>query len=454
MMELVDIWGDTIPSSCCLTTVFEKQAKLLASIKKNKHTKQPQMEYFCQQSLRAINQLGNGFRVENFEGIIQFWAKEWHIPPPNPCAICFEFFLAKDTFQWHTSLANVKHTTAYFYPGDRILCRFKNHHYTFFEAAVEAVNHDGTYAVQYDDGDHEASVPNEVGQNKKGTMVTRMKLVARGVEGAKMRGKSPVRLPCVEHTSACTSECNTNVVACKSCVRDYCRVEMKHGTSPLWNGVPCFCGCNAVLPDHTIQQLWCNTTLPPDLATKMAEEYKSLERQLRHRRVAADPCLRYCPNPACKSDTSVTKIDVGRRSSEGAMNKTENTLGASPRIILNGIAVVNTEDNNRECWKCCLSLCTTCGGSAHEGECVANHDACLEGLVTSNNDWVRCTKCTLVLERVSGCDHMTCRCGAEFCFSCGAMPYCGVKCKKIKKEVLMLAEEWTESEDSEDEDRE
>jgi len=31
------------------------------------------------------------------------------------------------------------------------------------------------------------------------------------------------------------------------------------------------------------------------------------------------------------------------------------------------------------------------------------------------------------------------------------MPYCGVKCKKIKKEVLMLAEEWTESEE---EDRE
>jgi hypothetical protein len=76
MMELVDIWGVKLPSSSCLTTVFEKQAKLLS--KKNEHTKQPQqMEYFCQQSLRAINQLGNGFRVENFEGIIQFWAKQW-----------------------------------------------------------------------------------------------------------------------------------------------------------------------------------------------------------------------------------------------------------------------------------------------------------------------------------------------------------------------------------------
>ena len=44
----------------------------------------------------------------------------------------------------------------------------------------------------------------------------------------------------------------------------------------------------------------------------------------------------------------------------------------------------------------------------------------------------RCTKCRFVLERIDGCDHMTCRCGAEFCFQCGTMPHCGFTCKKKK----------------------
>jgi len=31
-----------------------------------------------------------------------------------------------------------------------------------------------------------------------------------------------------------------------------------------------------------------------------------------------------------------------------------------------------------------------------------------------------CPACWQLVQRASGCDHMTCACGAEFCYSCGA----------------------------------
>ena len=109
----------------------------------------------------------------------------------------------------------------------------------------------------------------------------------------------------------------------------------------------------------------------------------------------------------------------------------------SPRIVVNEVAVVDLEIGTT-CWRCDAKLCPKCGSTAHDdadesqkGEgCEAMHDFRFLGMVSSRNDWVRCPKCQHVLERTQGCDHMTCRCGAQFCFVCGAMPHCGSKCKK------------------------
>ncbi|OSD08202.1 hypothetical protein PYCCODRAFT_395995 [Trametes coccinea BRFM310] len=35
--------------------------------------------------------------------------------------------------------------------------------------------------------------------------------------------------------------------------------------------------------------------------------------------------------------------------------------------------------------------------------------------------WTRCPRCTELVERKGGCPHMTCRCGAEFCYVCGEL---------------------------------
>jgi hypothetical protein len=110
----------------------------------------------------------------------------------------------------------------------------------------------------------------------------------------------------------------------------------------------------------------------------------------------------------------------------------------SPRVVVNKVAVVDLSVG-LSCWRCDVKLCPKCGSTAHddddetkEGEegCVAMHDFRLLGMVSTRKDWVRCPKCQCVLERTDGCDHMTCRCSAQFCFVCGAMPHCGSTCKK------------------------
>ena len=55
--------------------------------------------------------------------------------------------------------------------------------------------------------------------------------------------------------------------------------------------------------------------------------------------------------------------------------------------------------------------------------------------------WRRCPKCQVVIERIDGCDHMTCssRCGFEFCYRCGAAstrPVCGNPCSPADEGVF------------------
>ena len=91
---------------------------------------------------------------------------------------------------------------------------------------------------------------------------------------------------------------------------------------------------------------------------------------------------------------------------------------------VDGVAVVDTSVSPA-CWRCQQELCLLCGAQKHDkGLCVDNHDLLLNELGDTNATWTKCPKCNGILERVSGCDHMTCLksaggCGYEFWFTCG-----------------------------------
>ena len=79
-----------------------------------------------------------------------------------------------------------------------------------------------------------------------------------------------------------------------------------------------------------------------------------------------------------------------------------------------------------QCPSCFSTICSACDEEAHEGI------TCQESRDQKNpskqdrlfNEWAdehgkRCPECRSVIEKTGGCNHMTCRCGAHFCWKCG-----------------------------------
>jgi hypothetical protein len=66
-------------------------------------------------------------------------------------------------------------------------------------------------------------------------------------------------------------------------------------------------------------------------------------------------------------------------------------------------------------------VCTLCRGPAHPGDeaCPQDRDLQLTDRLAEEEGWRRCVRCKVLVEHKEACEHMTCRCGAQFCFVCG-----------------------------------
>ena len=79
-----------------------------------------------------------------------------------------------------------------------------------------------------------------------------------------------------------------------------------------------------------------------------------------------------------------------------------------------------------QCPSCFSSICSACDEEAHEGiTCQERRDQKNPSVQDRLfNEWAdehgkRCPECKSVIEKISGCNHITCRCGAHFCWKCG-----------------------------------
>ncbi|KAK7446359.1 hypothetical protein VKT23_014565 [Stygiomarasmius scandens] len=75
-----------------------------------------------------------------------------------------------------------------------------------------------------------------------------------------------------------------------------------------------------------------------------------------------------------------------------------------------------------QCPSCLVSVCMKCHGE-HEGmNCAERHTQIEEEQL--DDAWARgagaqkCPACYVWIQKVEGCDHMTCKCGAQFCWIC------------------------------------
>ncbi|KAF5125937.1 putative E3 ubiquitin-protein ligase rbrA [Metarhizium anisopliae] len=64
--------------------------------------------------------------------------------------------------------------------------------------------------------------------------------------------------------------------------------------------------------------------------------------------------------------------------------------------------------------------CTICRGPSHGNEdCPQDYDMNLTNILAEEEGWKRCFNCHALVEHGEACQHMTCRCGTEFCYVCG-----------------------------------
>ncbi|THY47994.1 hypothetical protein D6C98_06902 [Aureobasidium pullulans] len=76
--------------------------------------------------------------------------------------------------------------------------------------------------------------------------------------------------------------------------------------------------------------------------------------------------------------------------------------------------------NTATCQQCYRRTCPSCKTAAHTGDCP--RDAAMEQLleIAEREQWQRCYSCTRLVVLAHGCNHISCPCGAEFCYVCGS----------------------------------
>ncbi|OCK89389.1 uncharacterized protein K441DRAFT_619785 [Cenococcum geophilum 1.58] len=81
-----------------------------------------------------------------------------------------------------------------------------------------------------------------------------------------------------------------------------------------------------------------------------------------------------------------------------------------PNLIHNNIAT---------CSLCAEQTCPLCKQPVHNGDCP--RDVALQSTLKTAQEagWQRCYRCRTMVELAVGCNHITCRCNAQFCYVCG-----------------------------------
>lgn len=72
------------------------------------------------------------------------------------------------------------------------------------------------------------------------------------------------------------------------------------------------------------------------------------------------------------------------------------------------------------CTTCNSSTCAHCTASAHPTSvrCTIDRDLRQALVLGQSHGWQRCPQCRQLVEKNTGCMHMSCRCGAQFCYRC------------------------------------
>ncbi|KAI0593802.1 hypothetical protein F4775DRAFT_607079 [Biscogniauxia sp. FL1348] len=78
-------------------------------------------------------------------------------------------------------------------------------------------------------------------------------------------------------------------------------------------------------------------------------------------------------------------------------------------------------ENVAHCTSCQSRTCATCKAAAHIGYCPKDPEVQKVLQVARREKWQRCPTCHNIIELASGCYHMKCNCGTDFCYLCSKL---------------------------------
>lgn len=212
-------------------------------------------------------------------------------------------------------------------------------------------------------------------------------------EAAKRRRRNRIR-----QCAACQEDHDMDEVVQTPCNHWYCFDCARGKVLPLSVCNSPLTLTGAVEAMHKVRQPFrcCKRQVPARmlqgaLPSRMFEQYKTLLDEL------SDPNPVHCSNRVCG-------VYLPRR------------LASGP--------------DEMRCAQCSHRTCRHCKGRAHAGaECPQDDDARKARALALKKGWKSCPRCSHMIERSSGCMHMTCKCGMGFCYRCGKPQIeCGDRC--------------------------
>lgn len=211
---------------------------------------------------------------------------------------------------------------------------------------------------------------------------------------------------------------------CFSCMRQHVEVKLLHGMVPICPHEGCK---NELLVDS------CRKFLTSKLVETMQQ--RNLEASIPHTEKI------YCPYPRCSALMSKTEV----------LDYSKSLMGS-------------VQSMPKKCVKCHGLFCFSCKVPWHSGmTCYTykrlnpnppSEDVKLKSLA-SRSLWKQCVKCNHMIELAEGCYHMTCRCGFEFCYKCGAEwkdKKATCSCPLWEEDNIWLQDRDDEEDDSSDDD--
>lgn len=150
-----------------------------------------------------------------------------------------------------------------------------------------------------------------------------------------------------------------------------------------------------------------------------------------------------CPHVGCKFELKIEDcrkfsttevLDVMRqRQKEASIPITQKVYCPYPRcsalMSKTEVRVINNAIGAGRCTKCHGVFCINCKVPWHNNMTCSDYkklnpypcaeEAKLKSLARKNQ-WRQCVKCKNIIELKDGCYHIYCRCGHEFCYTCGA----------------------------------